>query len=158
MTWETVYLENRVLAADPIELVNILYEYAILRTQEARAYLAQGDIALRSKAIAKAIAILGELDGSLDHKKGREIATNLGRLYGYMRERLTAGNMQQADAPLAEVERLLKTLHEAWQAIQTDRGAAPAGSDFKDEGIPAGPSRLFAMETAADYSAHGWTA
>ena len=34
-----LYLESRVLAADPVELIHILYGYAVTQTQEARAGL-----------------------------------------------------------------------------------------------------------------------
>ena len=108
--WKTAYLETRVLSASPVELINILYEYAILSVQDARDSLARGDIAARAKSIAKAIAILGELDSSLDRGAGGEIAVNLGKLYQYMRERLSLANLKQADEPLAEVEKLLQTL------------------------------------------------
>jgi flagellar protein FliS len=152
MTWKTAYLETRVLSADPVELVNIMYEYAIMRVQEARDSLAQGDIAARAKAISKSIAILGELDTSLDHERGGEIAANLARLYQYMRVRLTAANLQQADEPLAEVEGLLKTLGEAWQAIGQEE---PAPEMAK---TPAAEGAFFAMEAMPAYCEHAWSA
>jgi len=119
MNWKRAYLETRILSASPLELVNILYEHAILEVAEARQHLAEGDIAARCRSVLKAIMIIGELQSSLDHDAGGEIAANLGRLYQYMRERLTAGNVQQSDAPLAEVMRLLESLGDAWRAINT---------------------------------------
>jgi flagellar protein FliS len=117
MNWKSAYLETRILSASPLDLVNILYEHAILEVGEARRHLAAGDVAARSRSISKAIAIIGELQSSLDHDAGGEIAVNLGRLYQYMRQRLTAGNVQQSDAPLAEAGRLLESLGDAWRAI-----------------------------------------
>jgi flagellar protein FliS len=71
------------------------------------------------------IAIIGELQCSLDHGAGGEIAANLARLYHYMRERLTNANSEQSDAPLAEVSRLLESLGDAWRTINTaSNGAA----------------------------------
>jgi flagellar protein FliS len=120
------YLETRILSADPVELINIFYEYAILYVQEARDNLARKDIAARSKAVAKAIRIVSELEASLDHSAGGEIAANLARLYVYMRARLMTANVRQQDAPLAEVESLLKTLAEGWRGIRN--GPEPAES------------------------------
>jgi flagellar protein FliS len=155
MNWKTAYLETRVMSADPVELINILYEYATLRVQEARTALAQGEISNRSKAITSAIAILAELNSSLDHNLGGEIAANLARLYRYMTERLTLANLKRADEPLAEVERLLKTLGEAWQTIareknwaQTDTQIAKTQSDW---------GALSMLEAAPDYNAHAWS-
>jgi flagellar secretion chaperone FliS len=117
MNWKSAYLESRIMSASPLDLVNILYEHAILAVEEARQHLAKGDVAARCKSVSKAIAIIGELQCSLDHEAGSEIAVNLGRLYQYIRERLTEGNIQQADGPLAEVGGLLESLGEAWRAI-----------------------------------------
>jgi flagellar protein FliS len=147
MIWKSAYLEGRILSADPIELVSILYEHAILRVSAARDSLAQGDIASRSRHISKAIAILGELEGSLDHQAGGDIARNLATLYRYIRERLITANRRQEDEPLAESESLLKTLGEAWLAI-TRKG---------QENTPiAMPGAVF--DTAACAPAEGWSA
>lgn len=157
MTWKKAYLETRVLSADPVELINILYEHATLSVQDARDSLAQGDIRARSQAITKAISILGELESSLDLKLGGEIASNLSRLYRYMREKLTLGNLKQTDGPLAEVEELLQTLGEAWRGIGHDqsgraRDEAPARKAAAEwNAVPM-------IESMADQSSHSWSA
>jgi flagellar protein FliS len=117
MIGNAAYVESRILSANPIELVAILYEHAILYTGQARESLARKDIHTRSARIARVISIIGELDGSLNHAAGGEISLNLARLYQYMRERLVTANLKQEDAPLAEVERLLTTLSEAWSRV-----------------------------------------
>ncbi len=113
-----LYLESRILAADPVELIHILYEHALLQVKLARAALRRGDIPSRSQAISKALAALGELEGSLDYNAGSSISQNLARLYEYMRRRLTDGNVKRDDAALAEVESLMQTLDEGWTAMQ----------------------------------------
>lgn len=117
MNWKSAYLESRILSASPLDLVNILYEQAILEVEQARQSLARRDVAARSRSISKAIAIIGELQISLDYEAGGEIAANLGRLYQYIRAQLTAGNVRQSDAPLGEVASLLESLGDAWRAI-----------------------------------------
>jgi len=77
----SAYLESRILSADPIELVHILYEHAILAVRDARIHLGAEDIPARSKAVSKAIAIIGELDASLDHKNGGALSQEFARLY-----------------------------------------------------------------------------
>jgi len=42
MSWKQAYLETRILSADPVELVSILYEYATISVQDARQSLAAG--------------------------------------------------------------------------------------------------------------------
>ena len=68
------YLEGRILSADPLELIRLLYQGAATRCGEARRPLADGDIAGRSRAITKACDILAELMNSLDRERGGEIS------------------------------------------------------------------------------------
>src|SRR5690349_7213879 len=95
------YLESRVLSADPIELVNLLYQACCQAVRDARQHLAQGEIAERSRSINKGCEILLELNASLDRERGGEIAQRLAQLYEYMISQLLAANMQQSDPPLA---------------------------------------------------------
>jgi len=112
------YLESRVLSADPLELVNLLYQTGIQAVRDARERLAAGDIAGRSHAINKACEILIELNTSLDRQRGGEIALRLAQLYDYMLTQLMTANMQQSDPPLADVLGLLSTLAEGWQGVR----------------------------------------
>src|SRR5574340_681500 len=93
------YLESGVLAADPMELVRILYRAALDLVAEARGHLASGDIAARSKAISRAIGAIGELNSSLDHAAGGELSRRLASLYEYMQSRLLEANCEQTQPP-----------------------------------------------------------
>jgi len=122
------YLESRILAADPVELIQILYEHALIEVRNARAHQKAGDIAARAKAVTKALAILGELEGSLNHKAGGSLSQNLALLYQYMRRRLLDASMTQQTAPLDEVESLLETLEQGWSSIQHKTTTPASGS------------------------------
>ena len=119
------YLESRVLSADPMELVRLLYQACIQAVRDARHHLAGGEIGERSRAINKACEILMELNGALDRTQGGEIAQRLAALYDYMLGRLLEANMKQTDDPLAEVVGLLATLAEAWEGIRPAVVTAP---------------------------------
>lgn len=127
---QDAYLETRVLSAEPIELVRMLYQASIGAVEDARRHLAAGQIAARSKSISKAYQILAELACSLDRQRGAEISQRLAQLYDYMKRRLIEANLQQSDAPLAEVLGLLATLAEAWEGIRPPAtSAAQAASE-----------------------------
>lgn len=115
------YVDNEILTADPIKLVQMLYRGATEAVDEARAALSRGRIKERAQAITKAVEILAELTIALDHGQGGELSANLAALYDYMQRRLLEANHEQSDAPLAEVERLLGTLSEAWEGVQAPR-------------------------------------
>jgi flagellar secretion chaperone FliS len=123
------YLESRILSADPMELVSLLYQTAISELREARRHLRAKDIRARSKCITKAHNILTELTIALDRNRGGQIAENLRRLYDYMMRRITEANFKQIDEPLAETLRLLTTLQEGWDgARQQIKPAAALGN------------------------------
>jgi len=150
--WRDAYLDTRVLSADPLELVHILYEHTLTMVADARRYLAEGNIAARGHSISRAIAAIDELNCSLDRDAGGSIARNLAALYQYMRSRLLTANIRQEDASLAEVESLLRTLGEAWNAIRPAAQAESQDSAGSGRGVEA-----FAA-AEAEYAGQGWNA
>ena len=111
------YFEQKILTAEPIELVRIVYQRAIACVQEAREHLRGRRIEERCLAITRAYAAVAELNSSLRIEAAPELATRLQELYLYIQRRLLEANLHQSDAPLAEVQKLLTTLNEAWSAI-----------------------------------------
>ena len=71
-----------------------------------------------------------ELATSLDHERGGEISQRLALLYDYIQRRLLEANLQQSDAPLAEVLGLLSTLSEAWAGVRKAQDAPVAESSL----------------------------
>jgi flagellar protein FliS len=120
------YLEERILSADPVELVDMLYQAAITAVGDARRHLAEGQIPPRARSISKACNILVELNTSLDFERGGEMSVRLSQLYGYIHRRLIEANFRQDDAALAEVAGLLATLAQGWAGVKTGiRQAVP---------------------------------
>jgi flagellar secretion chaperone FliS len=122
------YFETEVLTADPMKLVAMLYRAAIESVQMARRHLAAGEIRERAQKVMKAWRIVQELRQSLDDRGG-DLTRSLRDLYTYMQGRLIAANAQQQDAPLAEVETLLATLHQGWQAASNSITAGAAETE-----------------------------
>ncbi len=142
------YLESRVLSADPIELVNMLYQACTAAVRDARNHLTEGRIVDRSRAINRAFEILVELNSSLDHERGGEFSQRLAQLYDYMRRRLLDANTQQADPPLTEVLGLLSTLSEAWEGIRPAE-PKPVAQATSAWSLPG--------EESAGYGARAWS-
>ena len=108
------HLEDEILTANPVHLIQLLYRGALDSITSARRYLKLGDISARSRAISKAMAIVTELSLSLDHTTGGDLSKNLAELYAYAEKLLIQANREQSDPPLAEAQRLLSTLLEGW--------------------------------------------
>ena len=145
------YLESRVMTADPVELIDLLYQACTQSVREARAHLAGGRIAERARAISKACAIVIELAVILDHERGGEISQRLALLYDYIQRRLITANLEQSDEPLAEVLGLLVTLSEGWAGVRTPQAIAPEPAMSAD-----GPwAQPMAQESA--YGMQSWS-
>ena len=147
------YLEGRVLSADPVDLIRLLYQTGIRAVQDARRRLADGKILERSKAVTKASQVLIQLATALDHERGGEISRRLAALYDYMLRRLTEANFQQRDEPLAEVLSLLVTLAEGWEGVRSD--AKPASAPQPAAATQWKPE--LATEPAASRAEHAWS-
>lgn len=143
------YLEERILSADPMELVRLLYQASIAAVRKARGHLAEGEIAARSRTISHAYRLLNELNASLDHDRGGDLSRRLAGMYKYMMQRLIEANFQQRDEPLAEVLGLLATLAEAWDGVKAGEDPPMSAANPWAQASP--------QEAAPACSSHGWS-
>jgi flagellar protein FliS len=120
--YANVGLETGVVAANPHQLIILLYDGAELAVRMAIKHMQEGDIRQKVTAINKASTIILEgLLAALDPNQGGELASQLGALYLYMVQRLTLAHASNQRAPLDEVLGLLRELHAAWQQIGSTR-------------------------------------
>jgi flagellar protein FliS len=113
------YIEEELLTADPVRLIQLLYRGALDSITSARRYLKLGDIRARSRSISKAMTIVTELSLSLNHTAGGELSKNLAEVYAYTQTLLIQANVKQSDSPLEEAERLLSTCWTAGSHLRT---------------------------------------
>lgn len=111
------YREMEIRTASPEMLVVLLYQGALRQARAAHEHCEAGRVAERGLAISKALAIVGELHGSLDFEQGGEIAANLSRLYDFVSDQLLTANLRGRPQPLAEAIRVLEALCSAWIEI-----------------------------------------
>ena len=81
-------VSSAVLDASPHRLVTLMLAGVRERLRLAAACMDKGDIPRKGQAISEASMIIGELDGSLDHEAGGDIAAGLAALYEYSQRRL----------------------------------------------------------------------
>jgi flagellar protein FliS len=129
------YRANAVLTASPGQLVLMLFDGALRALANARAGFARpAEDGRRFETInsqlLKAQAILSELQGSLNHDAGGEVSRTLAPLYDYFLRRLVEANIRKDEAPVAEVERLLRELRDAW-AEMLRQGEAGSGGPVR---------------------------
>lgn len=97
----------------------MLYDGAVRFVDEARAAHARNDLRARAIAISKALAIIGELQNTLDMEKGGAVAEQLDNLYTYINSRLIDVTLKKDIAACDEVHKLLTTLRDAWSQVSS---------------------------------------
>lgn len=111
------YFQTQVKSSSPLERVVMLYDAALRFSAAAVEAFGKRDIPARRAALSRTMAVIGELQGSLNMDQGGAVAEELDRLYTWMTDRLVAATVQQDPAPVVEVRRVLDTLRGAWQEI-----------------------------------------
>jgi len=108
----------------PLELVVMLYDGAIRFLGDAREAHERNDHRARATGVSKALAIVGELQSTLNIEEGSSLALELDRLYDYMFARLLEVTTKKDMSALEEVRQLLVTVREGW--VQVSASVAPS--------------------------------
>lgn len=119
--YQTINIVSEIEGASPHRLVSMLFEGAIKQIAIAKGAIDRKDHSTKGVAISKAIAIVGELDGSLQNKDTEEVSINLSRLYDYMIRTLSQANIESSLEKLNEVARLIIEIKSGWDAIPEDQ-------------------------------------
>ena len=126
-SYAQVGMETGVAAADPHQLIVMLFDGALLAIAQAGSAMQQNQIAEQGQAISQAIDIIANgLQASLNFSAGDELANRLAALYDYMCTRLVHANLNNDAAALSEVGRLLGEIKSAWEEIADDPAAVSA--------------------------------
>lgn len=114
-------LSTRVLGANPVEIIVLLYEGAIEALDRAKIAIEQSDFQQKSLMINKTLDIIEGLRQSLNFEKGGEISVNLDALYDFMKRHLvTSSSTEEQVKAINDVMVLLNDLLEAWKIVARD--------------------------------------
>ena len=115
------YRRTAVQSSSPLGLVVMLYDGAIKFVLEAREAIARNDVRARTAAVSRALAIVAELQNTLNLKEGGEVGRELDRLYSYLNTRLLDITAKADDEAAKEVHKLLSTLRDGWSQIASQQ-------------------------------------
>jgi flagellar biosynthetic protein FliS len=126
------YVAQEVMCADPVRLVELLYQRALRDLQGACELWPAPDRQVEAIHLAlHAQLIIKELHASLNLNEGRELATYLSRLYEFMQYQLMDAISTRDDGAVrkvAEVIELLQPLSEAWSTMAREHWASNAAT------------------------------
>jgi flagellar secretion chaperone FliS len=115
--YQSVAVHGGIAADDPHHLVLMLMDGIMQRISTARGCLARQDLSQKAQLLQRAVALIAELRGSLDHQQGGALAHNLDELYDYMARQLVRANAENRASLLDEVASLLSEIRSAWLAV-----------------------------------------
>lgn len=127
----SAYRQFAVQGATPLGLVVMLYDGTIAALQRAVKSIESRDIQNKCNHLNRAMAIIAQLDGTLDLTRGGEVARTLKALYAYARNQIIKGNIENSPSPLQAVIQNLSSVREAW--AQADRAAPPTSTNSGTE-------------------------
>ena len=110
--------ESRAAAADPIELVTMLYDELETAVGVLAAMVRQGQRISATEPAHRARAILIGLDVNLDRDKGGDVATALSRVYRSMRRKLDDAVAANRAEGLSELLEGILTISAAWRQLR----------------------------------------
>jgi flagellar protein FliS len=115
---QSTYLEERILTASPLELVQILYDAAVDHVREARRHLSKEDALARSNDVSKTLEILSELTMALNGQDANEYSAAYSAIYQHLQRRLLEAHTKKSDSILAEVEETLVSMASNWREVK----------------------------------------
>lgn len=115
--YQSVAVHGGIAADDPHHLILMLMDGVMQRISAARGCLERSDLGQKAQLLQRAVALIAELRGSLDHQNGGALAHNLDELYDYMARQLVRANVENRAALLDEVASLMTEIRLAWMAV-----------------------------------------
>lgn len=111
------YRQTEVQSRTPLELVTMLNDGVLRFLTAARDAIERRDIPARRDALNRALAIIAELQSTLNLEKGGNVAAELDRLYEYANLRLLDAAMQNDVRAVDEVRKIFEILRDGWSTI-----------------------------------------
>ncbi|OWQ99808.1 flagellar protein FliS [Sphingopyxis bauzanensis] len=110
--------ESRAAAADPVELVTMLYDELETAIGVLGSMVRQGQRISATEPAHRARAILIGLDAGLDRDAGGDVAAALSRVYRSMRRKLDESVAQNDGEALADLLDGVLTVSAAWRQLR----------------------------------------
>ncbi|MCK5072163.1 MAG: flagellar export chaperone FliS [Bacteriovoracaceae bacterium] len=132
------YKKTSIHTASKEQILLMLYQAAIRNCKKSIEAIKEKDVAKKGEFIGKLQDIIIELNNSLDHKVGGDVADELSSLYDYVLFASTQANIKIETVPLESCLNVLTTLYDGWsEAIKSLRKekAQKATSDTKKAAV-----------------------
>jgi flagellar protein FliS len=132
------YRQQNARTASPLGMVVLLYDSMLISLNKAIRAIEARDIELRVRESNRALAILDQLQRTLDFENGGDVAVNLNRLYDACRQAILDASFAQIKEPLVMIVPELQLVRDAWWAVDNPV-RTPAASSYSSDSYSSGP-------------------
>jgi flagellar protein FliS len=109
------YKQTQVTSASREDILLMMYEGAIKFNKLALKAAQEKRVYDRCTNLSKAFDIVNELNNTLDHEVGGDLAKQLERLYIFVTDQYTKANLTGEAQPLEAALKVLENLYEGWK-------------------------------------------
>jgi flagellar protein FliS len=162
------YLESRILSAQPVELIEMLYQVAIQSLKKSIACLKSGDAMTRSREVTRAQEAVNEMMAALDHSVGASFTQTLAALYSYVQQQTLKGHAGPSEEAFHRAVGILATLQEGWSGVRAELAkanetapaprAAKVEAEVEEELRENSSDRSLEYYQAVPAASRGWSA
>lgn len=123
MTYVDAYLQSKVMGADALELITMLYDKAIVSLNIAKDAIIKGVddpelVKKKATELSRATDIIYYLNDILDRQRGGQIAENLSIIYNILAEELVRANLFNDAETISKCIEILENLKSAWEDVK----------------------------------------
>ena len=139
------YRELAIKAATPVGLVVVLYDMAIESLGRAAHEIDAGNVEARTQELNHALAVIAELQRSLNMEAGGEVTKHLTDLYDVARGKILEANIKVSKDTIERLSGVLSSVRDAWRIVEQKTAGQP-GMALSQEApkllpAPAAPSQ-----------------
>lgn len=116
-TARAAYQQSATLTASPGQLVVMLYDGARRFLVQAATAMREGQPGVAHQRLRRSEDVIAELNGTLDHDRGGEIASRLQGLYVFWLSELSSARVTQDAERVDVVAAQITELRESWAQI-----------------------------------------
>jgi flagellar biosynthetic protein FliS len=135
------YMESRILTAQPVAIVEMLYQVALRGLDSAIRHMREGDPMARAREVTRAQEAVNELMLALDHSAGASFSKTLAALYAYVQEQTLKGHSQPSEEAFRNARSVLQTLLEGWSAAAEKLAPKEGAPNPSPAAVPEEPAR-----------------
>jgi flagellar protein FliS len=135
------YRQFSVQGASPLGLVVMLYDGAIAALQRVVKAIEAHDIQRKCDQLNRAMAIIVQLEGTLNMELGGEVAKSLKAFYLYARGQMMKANIENSPQVLRSLIEKIAGLRESWHQAEQNLSASHSAETGEKSSPTPGRSR-----------------